>query len=415
MTRPRLITLGFNIYGTGLTRVMQTVTRRLSDRFDIDYLGIGYTDPVSVVEGVSTHPTNMSGGGDVYGAFQALEMVAENPPDVLFILHDIWTFKYYCRVLAPVRKTTRLIAYIPLDGNIVDPRIALPLRGLDRVIVYTEWAAEELRAAFNALVAGGEIDDFPMVDVVYHGVETTTFAPDPALVAAEFDRVGRSALKRQIFPEIEDLDNSFIVLNAARPDIRKRVDITIKGFARFAKDKPSNVKLCLHHAITEEETSDLLSLIDTFNIRDRVIYNPLSPNGGPLSEADLAKLYRACDVGINTAMGEGWGLVSFEHASTGAAQIIPNHTACGALWDSSTAQMVEPASWKVPNFSPLEMGEVDPSGVANALNHLYSDRPLLQRLSRTGSNYANNPEFKWDAIADQFAAIFNNQVSPGTL
>lgn len=406
--RPRVMTLGFNIYGTGLTRVMRTVMGLLSDRFEIDFLGIGCSEPMSVMDGIRMHPTNMKGGGDVFGAFQVLEMAKGNPPDVLFILHDIWMFEYYARVLAPLREDTRLVAYIPLDGNILDPSIALPLRGLDHVIVYTEWAAAELRSAFAKLVADGTPDTFPPVDVIYHGVEAALFAPDPALTAAGFRPEGRTGAKRDVFGPFDGIDDSFIVLNAARPAVRKRVDLTIEGFARFAKDKPANVKLCLHHAITEEETADLLSLIDTYGIRDHVIYNPLSPNGGPLSETDLARLYRACDVGINTAMGEGWGLVSFEHASTGAAQIIPNHTACGALWDAQTAQMIEPKDWFIPEFSPLEMGLVDADSVAQALEALYSDLAHLAKVSAAGNAYANHSDFHWDHIADQFAAVFTH-------
>ena len=43
----------------------------------------------------------------------------------------------------------------------------------------------------------------------------------------------------------------------------------------------------------------------------------LTPNmnyhAAPPDEA-LNLIYNACDVGINTANGEGWGLVPFEHA-----------------------------------------------------------------------------------------------------
>lgn len=406
MSRPRLMTLGFNIYGTGLTRVMRTLTGLLCDRFEIDYLGIGRFESLSVEHGVRMHPTNTSGGGDVFGAFQVLAMAKDDPPDVLLILHDIWMFEYYCDVFAPLRKTTKLVAYVPLDGNIKDPSIVAPLCGLDLLIVYTDWAAREIRSAMAKLVAEGAPDDFPPVEVIYHGVDTAAFTPSPALIAADFHHHGRLPMKQAVFSNVNGLKDSFIVLNAARPAERKRVDLTILGFAEFAKDKPDNVFLCLHHAITEPEVADLLALIDVHNIRDRVFLNPLSPNGGPLGEADLARLYGACDVGLNTSMGEGWGLVSFEHASTGAAQVIPDHTACGALWDSTTAQMVTPAKWYIPEFSPLEMGELEPTGVAAALQTLYDDRQKLRHLSKAGSSYLNMPNFRWPNIADQFAWAF---------
>ena len=33
---------------------------------------------------------------------------------------------------------------------------------------------------------------------------------------------------------------------------RKRIDLTVEGFAKFAAGKPANVRLCLHHAIAGE-------------------------------------------------------------------------------------------------------------------------------------------------------------------
>jgi len=50
-----------------------------------------------------------------------------------------------------------------------------------------------------------------------------------------------------------------------------------------------------------------------------------------LDDRELNLLYNACDVGLNTASSEGWGMVSFEHAATGAAQIVPRSWVCGEV------------------------------------------------------------------------------------
>ena len=42
----RLIAIGFNVAGTGLTRVMESVMRRLADRHEIHFLGIGYSGEI---------------------------------------------------------------------------------------------------------------------------------------------------------------------------------------------------------------------------------------------------------------------------------------------------------------------------------------------------------------------------------
>ena len=80
-------------------------------------------------------------------------------------------------------------------------------------------------------------------------------------------------------------------------------------------------------------------------------------------------------------MGEGWGLVSFEHGGAGAAQIVPEHSACEELWHGR-AEMIPPAKRYIPEFSVLEMGEVSPAGVAQALNNLYHNPQRRQQLAQ---------------------------------
>jgi D-inositol-3-phosphate glycosyltransferase len=91
------------------------------------------------------------------------------------------------------------------------------------------------------------------------------------------------------------------------------------------------VKLCVHHAFFgQREQEQIRAWIREFGVGDRVSVNP--QGGGVRDDRELNLLYNACDVGINTSMGEGWGLVSFEHGATGGAQIVPEHTACAELW-----------------------------------------------------------------------------------
>jgi glycosyltransferase involved in cell wall biosynthesis len=100
-------------------------------------------------------------------------------------------------------------------------------------------------------------------------------------------------------------------------------------------------------------------------------------------------------------MGEGWGLVSCEHGAAGAAQIVPDHTACAELW-RGRAELIPPARSYIPEFSVLEMGEVSAQGVARALEALYGDPARRQELARAAVAVAQNPEHSWDAITRQF-------------
>jgi len=400
--RLKIIAIGFNMHGTGLTRVMHSIMRRLADRHEIHYLGIGYSGETVRDRGLTIHPTNPK-GGDVFAAFQAKRMIEEINPDLVFILHDIWIFEYYLGILGPYRDRLKIVGYIPLDGNIINEEDAAPLEHADRVVVYTQFARNEFEGAFERLrnKRGGE---FPAVDVIPHGIDATHFYPFPDLLKAGFASPARAVAKRKVFGDFSDIEDSFIVLNASRPDGRKRIDLTIEGFAKFAADKPANVRLCLHHAIMgEPEQDQISSLTQKFGLEKRVHLNPLG--GGVVDDDKLNLLYNACDVGINTSMGEGWGLFWFEHGGAGAAQVVPRHSACAELW-RDRAEMMEPVRRYIPEFSVLEMGEVSIEGVAQALNNLYYDPVRCEKLAQAAFENAQKPEFSWDAIPERFNDLF---------
>ena len=77
---------------------------------------------------------------------------------------------------------------------------------------------------------------------------------------------------------------------------------------------------------------NIVLLAKRHGIEDRLILTAHMPFLPVVSNRVLNCIYNACDVGINTSIGEGWGLVSFEHAATGAGQIVPRHSACEELW-----------------------------------------------------------------------------------
>src|SRR5207247_2209764 len=260
----------------------------------------------------------------------------------------------------------------------------------DRIVAYTHFARAEFEGAFRRLREKQAGRDFPAVDVIPHGVDRDRFHP----------LADRAQAKRRVFGDRPDAGESFVVLNASRPDKRKRVDLTVRGFAMFAAGKPANVRLCLHHPIMGGAAEpELGPVIRECGLGERVSVNPLGSE--IVGDDELNLLYNACDVGINTAMGEGWGLVSFEHGAAGAAQIVPDHTACAELW-RGRAELIPPARSYVPEFSPLEMGEVSVEDVAQSLEALYRDPARRQELARAAVSVAQNPAYSWDVVTRQF-------------
>jgi D-inositol-3-phosphate glycosyltransferase len=372
---------------------MESVMRRLADRHEIHFLGIAYSGEIVRDRGLTIYPTNPK-GGDAFAAFQAMTLIEEIRPALVLVMHDLWMFGYYLDLFGPYRDRLKIVACIPLDGRITNEEDAAPLAQADRIVAYTHFARAEFEGAFRRLREKQAGRDFPAVDVIPHGVDRDRFHPLP----------DRAEAKRRVFGDAPGAGESFVVLNASRPDKRKRVDLTVRGFAMFAAGKPANVRLCLHHPVTGEAAErELEPVIRECGLGERLSVNPLGSE--IVGDDELNLLYNACDVGINTAMGEGWGLVSFEHGAAGAAQIVPDHTACAELWRGH-AELIPPARSYIPEFSPLEMGEVSPEDVAQALEALYRDPGRREELARAAVSVAQNPAYSWDVVTRQFDDLF---------
>jgi hypothetical protein len=109
-------------------------------------------------------------------------------------------------------------------------------------------------------------------------------------------------------------DNDFVIFNGNRNEYRKRLDLTIQSFLKFKETVCPNAKLLLHCGNYESNDPSIIMTSKKSKTEEH-------PN---FTSGFLNIIYNACDIGINTSMGEGWGLVSFEMASLGIPQVVPN-------------------------------------------------------------------------------------------
>lgn len=124
--------------------------------------------------------------------------------------------------------------------------------------------------------------------------------------------------------------NDFLVLNLNRNQPRKRWDITIIAWTKFLikvynNDSSKNVKL-----IVGTQKDGYWNLLDIFENEIKFTDIPWEyakntihfiEQPQQLSDKDINILYNACDIGLNTADGEGFGLCGFEGAALGKPQI----------------------------------------------------------------------------------------------
>lgn len=405
-TRRRLLAVAWQRPGTGLTRVADRLLGALGDEWTVDLVGIGYDGPVRSDGAVIRYPSE-PGGRDVFGMHAATELLRRGPPPAAVLIHnDVWHLARYASVLGPHLAGAPLLAYVPLDGEPapLSPAILRGLLPYRAVAVYTDWALAALADALVRVKAPGG-NHGPTLARVPHGVDVEAFRPAAALDDARALRAARAALKRRLFPDLPDPEDTLLVLNANRPDPRKRVDASLEGFAEFLRRVPhANTRLVLHHALsTGEVGASLRASAERLGIGSKVVFDAL---GQPrvVSDGRLAELMAACEIGLNTSMGEGWGLLAFEHAATGAAQVLGRHSVHPELWEGA-AVLVEPARLVVGRTSPLALAEPDPHAFGRALADLYADPDLRHQVALRCHRRAADPGFRWGTAEAAFRAF----------
>lgn len=381
-------------YGAGgFYRVARSILAPLAGRFEIHYLGIGEPCRSRREDGIVVHANSRT--GELLGDLAAL--AARLRPEVLFVVHALHVVGPICGVFAGRRPRPALVAYFPVEGRILRPQTLSPLAELDRAVVYNAHARDEVERHLPALddgVAGSRIE------IVPHGLDHRLFAP----LTAAGDRERCRRARARLFPDRPELAEAFIVLNGNDTVPRKRLDITLWGFADFARDKPPDVYLHLHRAGPgRAEWDELRTLAARLGIAERLLPASGDGAGGTLSDERLNLVYNACELGVNTSMAEGWGLVSFEHAATGAAQIVPRHSGLEQMWGGAARPL--PTRSRLRQERDVEMDVVPSSALSLALEELYGDPPELARRSRDARERAAL-EWPWSAVAERFGRIF---------
>lgn len=396
MRLPSILLIGEAAAPTGFARVSRSIFTRLADRYRIAQLATRY--------GGESHDLPWplivaKDGDDPYGFGRAAQVVREVNPDLIFSVYDMSFLVGYMRRIREVKHNAAVVFYVPVESGPIDSRILKELGHADRLVAYTEYGRNELLAAAARVPSKLEIDVIP------HGVDLDCFHP-LAADRREARALGRKALKL-VEPYWQD---AFIVLNANRNMERKRIDLTVRGFATFASKRP-NAYLYLHMGVLERGWH-VQELAERYGISDRLLLTTDAANHPNESNTFLNALYNACDVGITTSSGEGWGLPNFEHAATGAALVMPRHTALAELWKDA-ADFLDPVitlNWPGTLASQYIVSDVD---LAAALMRLHDDVAHRELRSRQACHVAHDERYRWDVIANQwdtlFRQILNNQ------
>ncbi|MBK8798094.1 MAG: glycosyltransferase family 4 protein [Anaerolineales bacterium] len=109
------------------------------------------------------------------------------------------------------------------------------------------------------------------------------------------------------------------------------------------------------------------------------------------SDADLAKLYRACDLFVSTSWGEGLGYPALQAMAFGKPVVV---TDSGGVYD-----------YAEHGVNALIVPAQDAEAVANAVLQLLDDAALRTRLLVNGQQAA--AAYEWNKAAATFESVLN--------
>lgn len=397
--RPRVTVIAEGAIPTGFARVAESVFSRLADRYEVRQL-TPHPLPADRPPDVPPWPiAPIPRADEPRGEERMVAAVRAQRPDVVWILADVQIAREYARLLHPLRADgVRLVAYCPIDLTPLPPDMVEPLEHLDDLVAYTRYGADALAAAFRHVAAARPGFRPPVPRDIPHGVDTRVF-----------HRMDRARARAELLGEDALPADAFIVLNANRNQPRKRIDLTLEAFARFAQGKPPSVMLHLHMGLRDRGW-DVRALAERHGIGERIIWSTEHDGMPYLDDATLNLVYNAADVGVSTAVTEGWGLVPFEHAATGAAQVLPGHSVFAELWEGA-AVLVPPALTLVTPEGAFEEHYVSAASVAGALERLYGDPAFRAEMSAAAYANATRPRYGWDDVAARWDALLSG--APG--
>ena len=386
-TKKKLLWCGDIVAMTGFARVTENVLARLRDDYEIVVLGHNWWgDPTPLQQFYKMYPSSNRFQQAPFGEQRIREVVEREKPDVIFTINDMWIINEQYKQIADLHKAKKFkfVGYAPMDSYAWTGALADTANDWDAVISYTEFGAYEF-------IAGGITKP---VAVIPHGVTRGQFYP--------MDKA--EARKKLNLPE-----DIFIVFNGNRNQFRKRIDITIEGFAKFAKDRP-DTQLYLHMGL-KDQGWDLMPVFARAMKREgldpngRIILTAQT-EGPPNVEVEmLNNIYNAVDVGVNTCKGEGWGLVNFEHAACRVAQVVPAHTSCREIFEGY-GRMIRCDHVDVDVNYAREMPCPSSDHLAEILTDLYENREKLNATAELCYERVTDKQFDWDTVASQFGGIF---------
>lgn len=380
----------------GYARVAHKLVNFLAEQgHDIYYYAItnyNQNNPTSrlINSNVKIIDVFLENNNDPYGYLTIKDTIEKVRPDLFFIYNDVIVTCNLLNHIKDVERSFKIVTYLDIVYDYERTNyISFIDSNVDKIIVFSEhWKKN--------LVDMNIIAD--KISILPHGIDEC-FTP----------------LDKKECREILGLSNEdFIVFNTNRNSYRKALDITVKSFLMFLKNNNfnSNIKLYLNcylstfngYDIPELTRTECLKMgIDHIHVLNKHLFK-YNTNEGGITDLSLNRLYCATDVGVNTCLGEGFGLCNLEHLSMGVPQITSK---VGGLTDFIPEDMmIDPVvTISASNILDQHNGDLnicDYRDFANKLQDVYTGK--IRCMIDTDML---REKYSWDTILNEFKDIIS--------
>lgn len=398
--KKRVLFIADGVVPTGFATVAHNILSNLDkEKYEICHLAVNYFgDPHSYDWTIypATTPETFQ-RGDRMG-FLRLPQFVGGDFDLIYILNDVWVIDeylthikdFYEQAKKPIPK---IITYFPVDGEGYTEMWFRHFDIVDKAVVYTNFGKSVVLDAYPEL--------FDKLEIIPHGAANKEY----------FHIIDKSEARKELFKDIPNLqgDDSFIVLNFNRNQPRKMLDIAILGFLMFSIGKPANVRYYHHAGLKDvgwdipeviKRQAKLLGLNPDATLADRFLFTSHSAVLQTISMQALNRICNACDIGINTSAGEGWGLSGSELSYLGKPSVLSNNTVNPELY-GDVCLLADTAVTIYDKDTILQRHITSASSVAEQLEKLYSDKELYNKLSKAGIEKFSKDYYDWSYIAKE--------------
>lgn len=344
-----------------------------------------------------------------FGELEISQFLKQNPQDVIIIFNDCMiTTSLTLNIIKECgseRDKFKLVSYMdqvyPYQKK---SYIELLNQYFDAIIAFTPYWQETARKL-------GIKESMPMY-VFPHGFDEKLYYPVPMKLARMYNKFDESA---------------FMVLNLNRNQPRKRWDTTIIAWAEFVerhyqvnvKNKKGNYRVNNHtkrpiKLVVGTQIDGYWDLMDVleneikfrdvpFEYAKDTIQAVQQPQ--KLSDREINILYNSCDIGLNTADGEGYGLCGFEGAALGRAQVSANIGGMKEFLNSSNSILVDPImSIYLDNKGKGIGGKAEltnPHDYAEAFWKYFSNPELVEKHGKKSRENILT-HYRWETLVTYF-------------